>query len=282
MPDLTELLRSLEQNSIRLHIAGGADTAPAATRFGGAPDVPGDFQWPAFTTATYDDDRVLPRPLAFLAQFRCADLVPLDREHLLPETGLLSFFYELGSQRWGFDPADRGCARVFWFPETEGLSPAAFPPELPAEYRLPAMGIALTAEASYPDAEDFYASREDRDGGWEPYWEARTALGIEDPPESRSRLLGWPDIIQGSFFQECELTDRGHDLGHGALDLSPEDARAAAEAPEHWRLLFQLGTVTGDGFELMFGDCGRVYFCIRREDLAARRFHRVWLILQCG
>ena len=44
----------------------------------------------------------------------------------------------------------------------------------------------------------------------------------------------------------------------------------------------QLGTVTGDGFELMFGDCGRVYFCIRKEDLAARRFDRVWLILQCG
>ena len=41
-------------------------------------------------------------------------------------------------------------------------------------------------------------------------------------------------------------------------------------------------TVTGDGFELMFGDCGRVYFCIRKEDLAARRFDRVWLILQCG
>ena len=32
----------------------------------------------------------------------------------------------------------------------------------------------------------------------------------------------------------------------------------------------------------MFGDCGRVYFCIRKEDLAARRFDRVWLILQCG
>ena len=283
MESFTDLLRSLAKQGIRLNIAGPAPTETAATRFGGVPDVPADFQWPAFTTATFDDDAVLPRPLAFLAQFHCADLAPLDRAHLLPETGLLSFFYELGSQRWGFDPADRGCARVFWFPEPAELAPASFPADLPEEYRLPVMGIELSEETSYPDAEDFYVNRPDRDYDWEPYWEARAVLGMdEDPPEDRSRLLGWPDVIQGSFFRECELTARGHYLGSGPADLSPEDARAERDAAENWQLLFQLGTVEADGFELMFGDCGRVYFCIRKEDLAARRFDRVWLILQCG
>ena len=144
------------------------------------------------------------------------------------------------------------------------------------------MGIAAEPEVTLPDAEDFYANRPDRDDDWEPYWEARAVLGIDDPPEDRSRLLGWPDVIQGSFFRECALTDRGHYLGGGPADLSPEDARAERDAVEEWQLLFQLGTVTGEGFELMFGDCGRVYFCIRKEDLAAWRFDRVWLILQCG
>ncbi len=32
----------------------------------------------------------------------------------------------------------------------------------------------------------------------------------------------------------------------------------------------------------MFGDCGCIYFYIRKEDLAARRFDRVHLCLQCG
>ena len=283
MEDFAELLRSLARPGIRLNIAGPAPAEPCATRFGGAPDVPADFQWPTFTTAAFDDDAILPRPLAFLAQFNCADLAPLDRDGLLPETGLLSFFYELGSQRWGFDPADRGCARVFWFPETDGLAPAEFPADLPEEYRLPAMGIELSEETSYPDAEDFYVNRPDRDYDWEPYREARAMLGMdENPPEDRARLLGWPDVIQGSFFRECALTDRGHYLGSGPVDLSPEDARAERDAAENWQLLFQLGTVEADGFELMFGDCGRVYFCIRKEDLAARRFDRVWLILQCG
>ena len=46
-------------------------------------------------------------------------------------------------------------------------------------------------------------------------------------------------------------------------------------------LLFQLDTVASGDFELMFGDCGRIYFYIRREDLLARQFDRAWLVLQC-
>jgi len=42
-----------------------------------------------------------------------------------------------------------------------------------------------------------------------------------------------------------------------------------------------LDTVRARDFELMFGDCGSIYFYIRKEDLAARRFDRVWLIQQC-
>ena len=34
-------------------------------------------------------------------------------------------------------------------------------------------------------------------------------------------------------------------------------------------------------FSLDFGDCGSIYFYIRKDDLAARRFERAWLILQC-
>ena len=150
--DMQTILCSMARNSIRLTIGGQPDTGVGAGRFGGVPDVPADFTWPVFETATYDDDDVKPRPLAFLAQVCCAALAPYDTDGLLPKTGVLSFFYELGSQRWGYDPADRGCARVFWFPETAELSPAAFPEELPAEYRLPALGVLLSAEASYPSA----------------------------------------------------------------------------------------------------------------------------------
>jgi len=32
----------------------------------------------------------------------------------------------------------------------------------------------------------------------------------------------------------------------------------------------------------MWGDLGRIYYWIRDDDLAARRFDRSWLVLQCG
>ena len=55
------------------------------------------------------------------------DLSKYDADHLLPAHGLLSFFYETDTQCWGYDPADKGCARVFWFEGTTVLSAADFP-----------------------------------------------------------------------------------------------------------------------------------------------------------
>ena len=106
--------------------------------------------------------------------------------------------------------------------------------------------------------------------------------GGEPEIRNRSCLLGWPDTIQGNMTVECELVNRGFDMG-GTQPI-PRDALAEARrrSVENWQLLFQLDTVADNGFELMFGDCGRVYFYIPKEDLTARRFDRVWLILQCG
>ena len=101
-------------------------------------------------------------------------------------------------------------------------------------------------------------------------------------PDNRSQLLGWPDIIQSNMTLQCELVSRGYYLG-GTWDGVPLEERDALRCPSvrDWQLLFQLDTVASGDFELMFGDCGRIYFYIRREDLQARRFDRVWLILQC-
>lgn len=282
MSTIKDELARLAQNAVRLTIEGKAPGTPGCTRFGGAPDVPGDFVWPVFESGTYDDDEVKPRPLAFLAQFDCAQLAPLDTDGLLPRTGVLSFFYELDSQRWGFDPEDRGCARVFWFENAEDLSPAPFPKTLDRDFRLPAIGISMTTETSYPDYEEFEQSLKPEGDVFNAYLAAQAELGIEDAG-NRSQLLGWPDTIQGSMAAACELTSQGYYLGG---DKNPPPPQALQEARntavEDWQLLFQLDTVERGSFELMFGDCGRLYFYIRKEDLMARRFDNVWLVLQCG
>lgn len=256
--------------------------AVGASKFGGRPDVPADFIWPVFETDTREDDQVKERPLAFLAQFDCAQLAPLDPEGLLPKEGLLSFFYELESQRWGYDPKDAGCARVFWF---EGpLAPAEFPAELAENFRLPEMAAQLSGATDAPDFQDACPALEYpwTANDYRIFDQARRELGM-DYPANRSQLLGWPDIIQNNMTLQCELISRGYYLG-GSWEKIPLEERSALRTPSvrDWQLLFQLDTVENGDFELMFGDCGRIYFYIRREDLAQRRFDRVWLIQQCS
>ena len=71
---IKEKLESLGRNSIQLKIARKETYKLGATRFGGQPDVPPDFVWPTYEGESYDHV-VKDRPLTFLAQFNCAELV---------------------------------------------------------------------------------------------------------------------------------------------------------------------------------------------------------------
>ena len=283
--EIQEKLESMAQNSIKVSIGENEDCRSGATRFGGQPDVPSGFSWPTYEGKGFDDV-VKERPLAFLAQFDCRDLAQYDPQHLLPDHGVLAFFYELGSQPWGFDPTDQGCARVYWFEDVSALKAAGFPEDLEEGYRLPMLKISLDQDRTYPSWEDFFETfpEENDYDAFAAAWEEQTGEDLEEQ-EGCSRLLGWPDVIQSSMYAECDLASQGYYLGNKeGWDRVPEENRKRAEetARDRWMLLFQLDTVVCGDFELMFGDCGRIYFYITKEDLKERRFDRVWLILQCG
>ena len=280
--NMKEKLESLGRNSIQLKIARKETYKLGATRFGGKPDVPPDFVWPTYEGESYDHV-VKDRPLTFLAQFNCEELAQFDKEHLLPDHGLLSFFYETDTQCWGYDPKDQGCARVYWFEDMSALSAADFPADMEEDFKFPMVKIKVDSKYSYPSWEDFSEVFPDEkdDDAFNDAWEVMTGEDPEDP-DDRSQLLGWPDLIQNNMTLQCELVSRGHYLG-GSWESVPLEERDQLRGPstEKWRLLFQLDTVELGDFELMFGDCGHIYFYITKEDLAARRFDRIWLILQC-
>ena len=279
--NMKEKLESLGRNSIQLKIARKETYKLGATRFGGKPDVPPDFVWPTYEGESYDNV-VKDRPLTFLAQFNCAELAQFDKEHLLPDHGLLSFFYETDTQCWGYDPKDKGCARVYWFEDMSALSAADFPADMGEDFKFPMVKIQIAQKTSYPSWTDFsevFPDEKDYDA-FDLVWNELT----DETPENRSQLLGWPDVIQNSMFDECDLASQGDYLGDGnGWNKIPKAIRQQAEetARDRWMLLFQLDTVEQGNFELMFGDCGHIYFYITKEDLAARRFDRIWLILQC-
>ena len=281
--ELREKLEKLRRNGITLDISGSAEYKRGGTRFGGRPDVPRGFEWPA-----YDGEgmhgKTAKRPLSFVAQFDCAEFAKYDAEHLLPERGVLSFFYEMDSMRWGYDPKDKGCARVYWFEDSAALEEAEFPDDLEEDYRFPTLAVKMRAEPSFPGWEDFteiYPEEADSGDEGDEFFTVRAELGDDDPDE-RSKLLGWADAIQGSMPAECELVTRGYYMGGEYSDIPQEALEDALKiAQDKWLPLFQLDTVEDGDFELIFGDCGRIYFYITRDDLAARRFENAWLILQC-
>ena len=264
------------RNSITITYKDDSTKGIGSTRCGGAPDVPANFEWPTFVTNTYEDEVIKPHSLAFLAQFRCEDLAKYDKDHLLPEKGLLSFFYELGSQRWGFDPEDSGCARVFWFEDAENLVRADFPDDLPEEFRFEQKDISLKAMDSYPDLED--CDSLDIDGDDDDYCEMLEEMIGTGECSDGAKLLGWANLVQGNITMECELISRHYYLGGSWSEIPAADRKYAEEhSIEDWQLLLQLDS-EGD---FMFGDCGKIYFYIKKEDLKAKRFDRVWLVLQC-
>lgn len=209
------------------------------------------------------------RPLSFLAQFNCEELASYDTEHLLPDYGVLSFFYETCSQCWGFDPKDKGCARVYWFEDVSALRTAEFPLDMESDSKSPLIGIRMFSKPSCPslmDFDNFFPYGEDED----TFIAASCEFTGNEPEEmvSYSQLLGWPDVIQDTMYEQCDLVSKGYCLGDGiAYNRIPKDTRQYSKktAHERWILLFQLDTIENDDFCMMFGDCGHIYFYITQN-----------------
>lgn len=301
--ELLNKLKAVAKNEIKTTLVKtDAPLAVCASRIGGKPAVSSDFVWPTYTfkfseykgKAPSRSDEPVTLPLSFLAQFNLKDVAAFDEENLLPKTGVLSFFYELNTMQWGSDPKDAGSARVFYFPDESALSTAEFPDDLEDDNRFPEYALEFKKHVSLPgfyqydeyvDFEnDDDVDDEDEDAEENAFNECRVELGYEEDEleeEDKTKLLGFPDVIQNSMEEECEYATRGYDTGVGYPELTEGEKEEFEKAAKDWTLLFQMGTVDEEDFDLMFCDCGYIYFWIKKEDLQNCNFDKTWLILQC-
>lgn len=252
-----------------------------ASKFYGTPDLPADFVWPYYKGTDFEDV-TKNRPLAFLAQIDLGEAAQYDRTGLLPTSGVLSFFYETMSMEWGFRPGSKGYARVYYFPDKELLVPTAIPPET-EEWSVGEQSLTFADAVSLISPFE-YSRRTGKKVDWDTYNELRAEFGaaVAVYDGHHMKMLGYADEIQDAMEPECELYHRGFE--EAAYQTLSEEERAdlMEKAVENWILLFQMGTVEEGDTELMYGDCGVIYFWIRKEDLAARNFDNVRLILQCS
>ncbi len=285
-----EKLESLGKNSIELSIGFGESERykKGGTRIGGPADLPVNFVWPTCEGKYYSETEksvVENRPLSFLAQFNCEEMASFDTDHLLPDHGLLSFFYAKDYLGNTLDPKAKGSARVYWFEDISALSAAEYPADMKNEFLFPMIPVEMGSVRTYPFLDDFFKVFPDEDVDDEDLYEDFCDEFDEvwnDLKESESfnQLLGWPVVFQNTMFYRCELAAQGYSLSD-----APSEIRRQAEdsAHERWQLLFQLeiGALKERAMLLLddgwFGDGSVISFYIAKEDLAARRFDRVWM-----
>lgn len=280
--NLDQVLESLTRNEISITThESESDGIITRSKFGGKPAVPSEFEWPRFEAEDYDEETAN-RPLSFLCQINLNEIAPFDKEALLPPKGLLLFFYEQAAPRWGFDPKDRGCSRVFFFEDVSHVELMDYPDDLNDAYRVKEYDISFCTSNSYPSYEEF-SCYSNVACDWDKYDENLEKANYKIDSE-RHKLLGYANLIQNEMLTECERIERGLYCGDSkSYKNTPDDIKADINrSATEWILLFQMASIQEDDYELMFGDAGNLYFYIRKEDLRSKQFNKVWLVLQCG
>lgn len=252
------------RNAIVLSPRPAEALPPGASRLGGQPDLPPTLDWPRGPSG----------PLHFIAQINFADCRPQDRDGLLPAGGWLYLFYDCEREGWGFDPADRDGFRVLYHDgDPSMLAPRPVPEDLDA---FPALGLDFSSRPEIPSRDSWMLRHLDwSEAESEAYWDWATSRG----EERRHKLLGHSDPIQSEMELECQLVSHGEYCGDPEVYAS-ERARALAPGAIDWRLLLQIDS-DEEHSGMLWGDGGRLYLWLRRQDLAARAFERSWLVLQC-
>lgn len=265
--DLSEyrpLIESVKIPAIRIEQGDSS----GFSKIGGLPLVGRSFQWPVWKE----------KPLAFLCQIDLGAIAGSEFTPLLPKSGVLYFFYDQEQSTWGFDPKDRGSWRVVYVDGKDELNPASAPEGLSQACIYKEKHVGFSQILSYPDEQD---ERIDRlnltESQSDEYFELISSVFQDQPAH---QLLGYPSPVQGNDMDlESQLVSNGLYCGDASGYNDPRSKEL--EAGRHdWQLLLQLDSDDDTG--MMWGDMGRLYFWIRKDDLNNKDFGSVWMILQCG
>lgn len=238
------------------------------SKIGGFPDLPKEIEWFKFKD----------KPMSFLAQINLAEVKPFDLDDKLPNEGILYFFYDAEQKTWGFDPKDRGCSKVYFYGgNLENLERKKRPEELEEYQYYYSCKLNYQSTLNFPHCfSSLMDGIELNDEESENYFQIIEEINQE---EVINKILGHSDNIQGGMELECELVTNGLYCGNESGYNDPK-ANELAKNVDLWNLLFQIDSNEEEA-GMVWGDCGRLYFWIKEEDLREKRFENAWLILEC-
>ena len=265
--DLEHLYTKLERHfensiSFKTEKSNDADLPIGTSKMGGVPDVPKDFQWPEWNGFKQ----------LFVVQINLNDLASFESAKDLPKSGLLSFFFDSQLEVWGDDPNEHDAWKVFYFNDADQLgrhSNTSFRQE-EGEGLLDPCSVTFFEKITPPSyyseiIQSMGLDEDEHDQYGEMVYEYYR--GAEDEIMVH-QLFGHPLILQEEEMQsECQR------MIHAA---NPEKKQSN---PDQWKLLLQIDS--DEKTNVMWGDCGILYFWINEEDLKAQNFKAVWTFAQC-
>ncbi|WP_405759642.1 YwqG family protein [Streptomyces sp. NBC_01420] len=270
-PEDAEKWLGLLRPGTRLEVA--TDTDDVVGRLGGVPALPAGAEWPVWEGYG---------PLSFVASIDCARLSAAALDIDLPEAGTLLFFYFDGQLDDGEalvlaeDRESWAGARVLHVAAEEEVADRGTPAGLK-----PYPVVPLTARVEMTATEPWHPS-------------VRAAFAPGAPLGNRyDHPVCSQEFIDGLWEFDGEV---GHQIGGHAHSVQnpveieiaeavldgevPWDDPRLSEEAGHWLLLAQFDSE--DAADMMWGDAGALYWLIRPEDLAERRFERAMFTWQCG
>ncbi|MFL5629078.1 MAG: YwqG family protein [Ktedonobacteraceae bacterium] len=267
---LSRLVKDIDRlvkPSIRLHTTpvDEASLPVGASKLGGLPDLPRGVTWPAWKGL----------PQSFIAQIHLADVRQYDTEKILPENGVLWFFYDAKQETYGENPADRGGWLVFFKDsDLDKLQRTPAPPALPRESQFHACSTSFTSELTLtqqPQLDIPGLAWTDKDQEqYDPIYS--TFYEQSDRATPQHRLLGYPDTIQDDMRLQCQL------VSHGVTEQNDPQYNALAQGALNWQLLLQVDSDPQTG--MRWASTGMLYYWITLTDLQARAFDHTWMVLQ--
>jgi uncharacterized protein YwqG len=238
-----------------------------ASKIGGTPDLPPDVTWPQWKNL----------PQSFIAQIRLDDVPVADEEKLLPQHGMLWFFYDSQQETYGANAADRGGWRVLFNENIANLQRTPAPDTLAPTSRFGACSLRFSREITLSQQPELDIPNFDWTTNEQQKYE-QVYASFPSPEEHtaspRHRLLGYPDTLQDDMRLQCEL------VTHGITDTGANNARVAEleKSANEWRLLLQIDT--DERIAMRWASSGMLYYWMKQDDLLAHNFDTTWLVLQ--
>lgn len=262
---LKSQLEAMARNGIFFDFDKKEKVSPWQSKFGGQPALPPKWKWPHYTTELGKEVT-----LTFLLQINCEEIAPYDTDHLLPHEGMFYLFYDHINQPW-FN--SKGAKLLYTPVPAAELTPAEYPASLVKTQQLYEMGLKFFNHRTVPEWDDYHSLIGDDNTFAYTDWDLiEQRLGDWGYPhiESAGRMLGYASLIQNSIADACESRARG----------DKQDSYSTDSAHE-WILLLQLDCVEEPEVDIPFGDCGSLYFYIRKHDLELRDFSQIQFEMQC-